>query len=549
MGSGKAPPRYDVCLSFAGEDRQYVERVASALAERGVRSFYDLHEEVDLWGKDLYQHLAEVYQHWGRYCIVFLSAAYAAKLWPRHELRSAQARALEEQREYVLPARFDDTEIPGVFPTTGYIDLRSKTPEELAELIVRKLAHASPEPTVTLPPQESGKAFRLTTRLGAILCVAIGLVITALLVYFVGAGGAGPVNRPSPDLASSQGQKGRGIIQAGESPLESSAAPAPPGSSPGAVQIEDKVPQQAAADSAVSGQEAQEVQGAMPSLKESKELRVAAEQAELEIVAHDGTSTVLANPSIAYSGGFGPSNMMKGIAVRRGIEEGILLWSEVSVIRFRSRQEENEKGRIIWRHSIEAILVNGGVVHAELKDDWNMAYMGGGGTGLLHGRTDLGEVHIPFSKIALLKVRKYVRPASNDTTARPMGPTLSTNDTDDLSGSWSITVMYTTWKIDLERDESKEEGNDSPVYCGWITAEENDRDVRRQICAAKRSYRPILRLNLLRPSVISCEAPFKSEGTMEGRCVPASFPLSSRVRTSISYGNYPFQAMRLPKEG
>lgn len=44
---------YDVALSFAGEDRKYVHRVAEALAEKGVKVFYDNFEEADLWGKYL----------------------------------------------------------------------------------------------------------------------------------------------------------------------------------------------------------------------------------------------------------------------------------------------------------------------------------------------------------------------------------------------------------------------------------------------------------------------------------------------------------------
>ena len=43
--------RYDVCLSFAGEDRDYVNKVAEELRSAGVRVFYDLYEQVDLWGK------------------------------------------------------------------------------------------------------------------------------------------------------------------------------------------------------------------------------------------------------------------------------------------------------------------------------------------------------------------------------------------------------------------------------------------------------------------------------------------------------------------
>src|SRR5690349_11431458 len=131
--------KYDVTLSLAGEDRRYVEVVAAKLREHGLTVFYDRYEEVELWGKDLYQHLAEVYQHRGLYCVIFLSEAYARRLWTRHELRSAQSRAFGESREYILPVRFADTALPGIGPTIGYIDLRRKTPEALAALILQKV--------------------------------------------------------------------------------------------------------------------------------------------------------------------------------------------------------------------------------------------------------------------------------------------------------------------------------------------------------------------------------------------------------------------------
>jgi hypothetical protein len=70
---------------------------------------------------------------------MFISKHYAQKLWTNHERKSAQARAFTESREYILPARFDDTEVPGLLPTVGYVDLTKLTPTELAELIVQKL--------------------------------------------------------------------------------------------------------------------------------------------------------------------------------------------------------------------------------------------------------------------------------------------------------------------------------------------------------------------------------------------------------------------------
>ena len=133
-------PKYDVALSFAGEDREFVEETARALRDRRIKVFYDRYEEADLWGKDLYSHLRDVYTNQAEFTIIFISQHYARKLWTSHERESAQARAFEEHREYILPARFDAAEIPGILTTTGYVDLREKTPQQLAELIEQKVA-------------------------------------------------------------------------------------------------------------------------------------------------------------------------------------------------------------------------------------------------------------------------------------------------------------------------------------------------------------------------------------------------------------------------
>ncbi len=133
------PERYDVVLSFAGEDREYVEAVAARLTVSGVRVFYDRYEEATTWGKDLVEHFDSVYRNDGRYCVMFISKSYAEKMWPRHERRSALARGLESRHEYVLPARFDGAEVEGLRSTTAYADLRRMSPVELADLILAKL--------------------------------------------------------------------------------------------------------------------------------------------------------------------------------------------------------------------------------------------------------------------------------------------------------------------------------------------------------------------------------------------------------------------------
>ena len=130
---------YDVALSFAGENRSYVQSVAEALRESGISVFYDDFEKIELWGKDLSEFLDQIYRLKSKYCVIFISKHFVEKAWTTHERRSAVARAIEEKGEYILPARFDDTEVPGLQPTVGFIDLRNLNPPEFAELILKKI--------------------------------------------------------------------------------------------------------------------------------------------------------------------------------------------------------------------------------------------------------------------------------------------------------------------------------------------------------------------------------------------------------------------------
>ena len=70
---------------------------------------------------------------------MFISRHYANKIWTTHERESAQARALEENSEYILPARFDDTKVPGLPSTVGYLSLQGRDPKDLADLIGQKV--------------------------------------------------------------------------------------------------------------------------------------------------------------------------------------------------------------------------------------------------------------------------------------------------------------------------------------------------------------------------------------------------------------------------
>lgn len=130
---------YDIALSFAGEDRQAADELAAALTKNNVRVFYDEYEKGNLWGKDLYEHLSDVYKNKAEFCVMFLSEHYARKLWTNHERKAAQSRAFAENREYILPIRLDDTEIKGILPTVGYLSWQDETISSITQMIASKL--------------------------------------------------------------------------------------------------------------------------------------------------------------------------------------------------------------------------------------------------------------------------------------------------------------------------------------------------------------------------------------------------------------------------
>jgi hypothetical protein len=132
---------YEVALSFAGEQRDYVEQVAVQLRSNNIRVFYDKFETIELWGKDGLEYFEEMFAQRAGAVVIFISKEYVQKSWTRHERRSAFSRAILEHKEYVLPVRFDDTPVPGLPSTIQYLSARDFTPEQLARAICHKLAY------------------------------------------------------------------------------------------------------------------------------------------------------------------------------------------------------------------------------------------------------------------------------------------------------------------------------------------------------------------------------------------------------------------------
>ena len=131
--------KYQVALSFAGDQRCYVENVAQHLASRRIAVFYDGFETAPLWGRNGAEAFHEAFAEQSAHVVMFVSKSYIEKAWPRHERRSTLSRMVKEEREYVLPVRFDDTPVPGLPDDVIFLRADEYTPAELSATIAEKL--------------------------------------------------------------------------------------------------------------------------------------------------------------------------------------------------------------------------------------------------------------------------------------------------------------------------------------------------------------------------------------------------------------------------
>jgi hypothetical protein len=130
---------YDVALSYAGQQRAYVERVAAHLKKRGASYYYDRDDPILLLGRHLAEELPRIYEKDAASVVIFISQDYVDKDWTRLERRAALSRAVRERRPYVLPARFDKSELPGLITDVAYADLTTQEPEDFADVILQWL--------------------------------------------------------------------------------------------------------------------------------------------------------------------------------------------------------------------------------------------------------------------------------------------------------------------------------------------------------------------------------------------------------------------------
>ena len=139
------PRRFAIGLSFPGEHRDYVERIARALLpafggeEAGkARVFYDDWHKGKIIGYASNRKLEKIYAEDVDLVVPFYCQDYSKKNWCGVELRAIEALLFDQQYDRVLPFRFDMVDIPSSFKTDIFLVVSSCPPEEIAQLILER---------------------------------------------------------------------------------------------------------------------------------------------------------------------------------------------------------------------------------------------------------------------------------------------------------------------------------------------------------------------------------------------------------------------------
>jgi hypothetical protein len=136
---------FDVALSFAGENREYVKDVADHLSNIiGSHScFYDANYLAQLARQSLDNLLQDIYRNRSKLVVVFLCGNYEEKEWCGIEFRAIKEIIMEKQHEKIMFVKIGDGKVQGVFKTDGYVDGMDFTPNEVAKFIKERIDIAS----------------------------------------------------------------------------------------------------------------------------------------------------------------------------------------------------------------------------------------------------------------------------------------------------------------------------------------------------------------------------------------------------------------------
>ena len=142
MKSAKSAKRFRVAFSFAGEKRDYVRKLADALAKHFKKEeiLYDKFHEAEFSRARLGRYLPKLYHEQSDLIVVVVCSDYQSKEWCGLEWDAIFDLLKRRREDEVMLTRFDFATVDGLFSDAGFSELDDKSPQQTADLILERLA-------------------------------------------------------------------------------------------------------------------------------------------------------------------------------------------------------------------------------------------------------------------------------------------------------------------------------------------------------------------------------------------------------------------------
>ncbi|MDQ2844052.1 MAG: TIR domain-containing protein [Acidobacteriota bacterium] len=133
--------RFQIALSFPGEFRDRVLRVAEALAVivGQDRVLYDQWHRAEFARPNLDVYLPKLYHEQSCLLVFFLCGQYVQKEWCGLEWRAGRDLHKKGEDERLMFLRLDDADVPGLYSIDGYLDISGLPDDVVSSEILKRL--------------------------------------------------------------------------------------------------------------------------------------------------------------------------------------------------------------------------------------------------------------------------------------------------------------------------------------------------------------------------------------------------------------------------
>lgn len=129
--------KYDVALSYAGEQKDYVASVYKLLKRKGISAYFAPAYQEELTGTDMTDEFYTIFHNQCLFIAAFVSSEYLQKKRTMAEAAIGQMRSREEQRNCLIPVYWGDARLPDFDPDINFLSA-----DKPAEIVAHYLAEA-----------------------------------------------------------------------------------------------------------------------------------------------------------------------------------------------------------------------------------------------------------------------------------------------------------------------------------------------------------------------------------------------------------------------